>query len=312
MVAEIRVDAEPDKVQDFNFFLAFGMTPISEIGSFPNGWLPDAFFRNSRLTYIGKEVDKENMLGDFGVRKYNSISGRFNSIDPLWEKYYGWSPYHYCGNDPVNKEDGNGMWHSWVHDNQSKESAIGLGLSDYQIDRLAAGSVAVDEDQVNQWKHLMLGLTIVNNSVSMSDAIEKSKVKLNSFLTNNLQNYIESDDIWHLGQNQHPIQDSFCPSHEGWQVWEGSPKSILGWIWGIVNPFSSNRDLIRKAAIHVIGDEPFFARTKNQAAIDASRKVLMEGMESAETYKNLPIGSTINVNYNDETKVYYTSMVIGL
>ena len=110
MVAEIRVDAEPDKVQDFNFFLAFGMTPISEIGSFPNGWLPDAFFRNSRLTYIGKEVDKENMLGDFGVRKYNSISGRFNSIDPLWEKYYAWSPYHYCGNNPVNLIDGNGMY----------------------------------------------------------------------------------------------------------------------------------------------------------------------------------------------------------
>ncbi len=89
VVAEIRVDAEPDKVQDFNFFLAFGMTPISEIGSFPNGWIPDAFFRNSRLTYIGKEVDKENMHGDFGVRKYNSISQTIAAQAPLVvTKYY--------------------------------------------------------------------------------------------------------------------------------------------------------------------------------------------------------------------------------
>ena len=34
----------------------------------------------------------------------------FTSIDPLWEKYYGWTPYHYCGNDPVNMVDANGKF----------------------------------------------------------------------------------------------------------------------------------------------------------------------------------------------------------
>jgi len=48
-------------------------------------------------------------LGDFGVRKYDSDLGMFTSIDPLWEKYYGWSPYHYCGNDPVNAVDPEGL-----------------------------------------------------------------------------------------------------------------------------------------------------------------------------------------------------------
>ncbi|MDC1068124.1 hypothetical protein OAQ99_03075 [Candidatus Kapabacteria bacterium] len=45
--------------------------------------------------------DKENGLGDHGVRKYDHLIGRFNSIDPLWEKYLGWSPYQYSANSPI-------------------------------------------------------------------------------------------------------------------------------------------------------------------------------------------------------------------
>jgi len=28
-------------------------------------------------------------------KKYDEDIGRFTSIDPLWEKYYSWTPYHY-------------------------------------------------------------------------------------------------------------------------------------------------------------------------------------------------------------------------
>jgi RHS repeat-associated protein len=63
---------------------------------------------------VGKENDLESGLGDFGVRKYSPEIGRFSSIDPLWEKYYGWTPYHYCGNDPVNAVDGNGKSANWM------------------------------------------------------------------------------------------------------------------------------------------------------------------------------------------------------
>ena len=54
-----------------------------------------------RKSFIGKQEDFESNLGDFGVRKYEDFSGRFTSIDPMWEKYYSWSPYHYCRNNPV-------------------------------------------------------------------------------------------------------------------------------------------------------------------------------------------------------------------
>ena len=60
---------------------------------------------DERLSFLGKEKDEESDLGDYGVRKYDDLTGRFTATDPLWEKYYGWSPYVYSGNDPVNKVD---------------------------------------------------------------------------------------------------------------------------------------------------------------------------------------------------------------
>ena len=65
--------------------------------------------KNSRLNYINKAQDLESGLRDHGVRKYDEDIGRFTSVDPLWSKYIGWTPYHYCGNDPVNASDGNGL-----------------------------------------------------------------------------------------------------------------------------------------------------------------------------------------------------------
>ncbi|MEP7219806.1 MAG: RHS repeat-associated core domain-containing protein, partial [Bacteroidota bacterium] len=61
-----------------------------------------------REGYIGKEKDIESQTFDFGVRKYDDETGRFLSLDPLWEKYRGFTPYHYSGNNPVSGSDGNG------------------------------------------------------------------------------------------------------------------------------------------------------------------------------------------------------------
>ena len=60
------------------------------------------------------------------ITERNYDKGRFTSTDPLLErianpelvsgeKYYGWSPYHYCRNEPVRKRDGNGKWDVYVH-----------------------------------------------------------------------------------------------------------------------------------------------------------------------------------------------------
>ena len=60
--------------------------------------------------YIGKELDRTHGLDwyDHGVRHYDPVPGRWNTMDPMCEKYYDVSPYASCGDDPVNAVDPDG------------------------------------------------------------------------------------------------------------------------------------------------------------------------------------------------------------
>ncbi len=46
--------------------------------------------------YIGKEHDRAHSLDwyDHGARHYDPATGRWNTMDPMCEKYYGISPYY--------------------------------------------------------------------------------------------------------------------------------------------------------------------------------------------------------------------------
>ena len=61
--------------------------------------------------YNGKELDRTHGLDwyDYGARNYDAFLPMFTSLDPHCESYYNISPYAYCGNNPVNAIDPNGM-----------------------------------------------------------------------------------------------------------------------------------------------------------------------------------------------------------
>ncbi len=60
--------------------------------------------------YNGKELDSDKGLNlyDYSARYVDPALGRFTTMDPLAEKYYAWSPYAYCKNNPVNAIDPDG------------------------------------------------------------------------------------------------------------------------------------------------------------------------------------------------------------
>ena len=60
--------------------------------------------------YNGKEFDHMHGLNtyDYGARQYNPVTGRWDRMDPLCEKYYSTSPYAYCRNNPVKFIDPDG------------------------------------------------------------------------------------------------------------------------------------------------------------------------------------------------------------
>lgn len=61
--------------------------------------------------YNGKEMETMNGLNqmDYGARRRFSWNPSWTAVDPLAEKYYSISPYAYCGGNPVNRFDPDGM-----------------------------------------------------------------------------------------------------------------------------------------------------------------------------------------------------------
>ncbi|WP_321333075.1 RHS repeat-associated core domain-containing protein [uncultured Bacteroides sp.] len=60
--------------------------------------------------YNGKELDTERGLNlyDYSARLMDPALGRFSTVDPKSEKYYGISPYAYVANNPIKFIDPNG------------------------------------------------------------------------------------------------------------------------------------------------------------------------------------------------------------
>ena len=100
-----------------------GNSSVSEVNAYyPFGMLmpglslmatPDKY---NAYKHSAKELQKELELNwyDHGARMLATTTSRWFTPDPLAEKYYSTSPYVFCGNDPINRIDPNGM--DWYFD----------------------------------------------------------------------------------------------------------------------------------------------------------------------------------------------------
>lgn len=97
---------------EHNDYYAFGTKIASPASStsFPQ-------LSTNRWRYSGKE-EQDAVTGlqhlDYGARHYDLFLGSWTTPDPMSEKYYGWSPYAFCADDPVCYFDPNGSnWYSY-------------------------------------------------------------------------------------------------------------------------------------------------------------------------------------------------------
>ena len=91
--------------------------------------------------YNGKELDTERGLNlyDYSARLMDPALARFSTMDPLAEKYYSWSPYHYGANNPIITTDptemdwyrdskGNGFWQEGSANTVTRDDIIYLNI----------------------------------------------------------------------------------------------------------------------------------------------------------------------------------------
>lgn len=95
------IDNEESPVVEQNDYLPFGKRAAL------SGYVTDT---TNRYRFNGKE--EQAVIGvpytDYGARLYDTFSARWLSQDPKAENYYGFSPYVFCGGNPVNFIDPDG------------------------------------------------------------------------------------------------------------------------------------------------------------------------------------------------------------
>lgn len=90
----------------------------------------------SERTFNENERDVESGQYDLGVRRYEDETGRFGSVDPLWEGDHARSPYAYAGLNPINATDPDGRQVRAIF----REPAVKFGPVDIDLTGVAGSA----------------------------------------------------------------------------------------------------------------------------------------------------------------------------
>ncbi len=80
--------------------------------------------------FNSKELDEETGFYYYGARYLNPTSAVWMSVDPLFEKYVGMSPYNYCAGNPVKLVDVDGRSTNVAANDDGTYTVVGGNIND--------------------------------------------------------------------------------------------------------------------------------------------------------------------------------------
>ncbi len=107
----------------------------------------------SRIGYAAQERDEESRYFAMGVRQYDPLSGRFLSVDPLYESFPDKTPYHYCNNNPISFKDPSGLS---PEGEKGKEDEVQVveQLKEMRESRLVDNMIKEFDEQQDAWQRI--------------------------------------------------------------------------------------------------------------------------------------------------------------
>ena len=155
---------------------------IEEVNDYyPFGGLMASYGDVQPYKYNGKELDGKGGLDwyDYGARHYDVVLGRWNGVDPSCEKYYTWSPYAYCKNNPVLRVDPNGKDDYTIN---NKGQLFRTSTNNFSYDRLIYSknkeiSIVVNDKSLLpemyavQKSNKNAGIEYYNSTANLDDAV---------------------------------------------------------------------------------------------------------------------------------------------
>jgi RHS repeat-associated protein len=195
----------------------------------------------NRYTFSGKEKQTVKDLGwlDFTARMLsNNEIPIFTTQDPLSEKYYSVSPYAYCGNNPINRIDPNGMdWYIFNADNNQYQNKLEME----GMHRMAIMS----EDKNGNINYTFYDF---NDTEVDAKAIDNGKITKFEFLSNEkIESMIDESEVKTADARNSPL-------NYAWHESGKNGKMDYAITYGKKGFFSKNTFYIRETTAYNIGD----------------------------------------------------------
>jgi len=185
-------------------------TPVQQIEYMPFGesyvdWRELSW--NTPYRFTGKEQDPETGLYYYGARYYDAKIGRFMSVDPLAEKYPGWSPYNYVLGNPISNIDPQG-------------DTVRVSVGNDQFINYTLGMEYKGDNKFAQ--NVIGSLNTMNTSEAVATVLNELTVSENNFSFVN---------VFSKDKNGNPVEGvRFRPGKNGGGIIEAGASAEVGTI----------------------------------------------------------------------------------